>query len=538
MFRTDSNFVENSFFQGVLHSLTNSFNRPITMYLFSKKENILLLCLWMTSCCFSQDLSAECEWTVYTFPNGNKASEGCLINGQPEGIWTAYHANGQVKSKGNRQDFQLEGTWEFFDSTGVKLRSVEYAAGAKSGWERMYRLDRTLKAEQHFQSNKREGWTYEYDGSGQRRKAIPFRSDLEDGKGKEYAADGRTIALLEYDKGYLRNVEKINRYDLQGEKTGMWMEWNDNGILMEQGPWQTGKRNGLFRFYDQWGQLEDVIKYLDGEVVVDAEEAQEIDIRTTEHENGVIASRATYENGVRVGVYTEYAEDGSIVSGALYEKGVKIGEGITNAEGKRIGQWKQYYPDGALKSEGEFIDGKREGNWRFYAETGQLVQEGTYRDGAFNGNWRWYYLDGSLHRDESYRRGKADGEFQELDKAGKTLVKGRYDFGLKQGPWIVDVNDNREEGEYVDGERNGDWKHTYPDGTAQFEGSYELGIPVGKHIYKDTNGSTVRVERYELGQRDGKWLFYGPNQMLQQTLEYKRGELVRIDGKRIKPIEG
>jgi len=316
------------------------------------------------------------------------------------------------------------------------------------------------------------------------------------------------------------------------------MEWNDNGILMEQGPWQTGKRNGLFRFYDQWGQLEDVIKYLDGEVVVDAEEAQEIDIRTTEHENGVIASRATYENGVRVGVYTEYAEDGSIVSGALYEKGVKIGEGITNAEGKRIGQWKQYYPDGALKSEGEFIDGKREGNWRFYAETGQLVQEGTYRDGAFNGNWRWYYLDGSLHRDESYRRGKADGEFQELDKAGKTLVKGRYDFGLKQGPWIVDVNDNREEGEYVDGERNGDWKHTYPDGTAQFEGSYELGIPVGKHIYKDANGSTVRVERYELGQRDGKWLFYGPNQMLQQTLEYKRGELVRIDGKRIKPIEG
>ena len=34
--------------------------------------------------------------------------------------------------------FLLDGTWDFFDSTGVKLRSVEYAADLKSGWERSY----------------------------------------------------------------------------------------------------------------------------------------------------------------------------------------------------------------------------------------------------------------------------------------------------------------------------------------------------------------------------------------------------------------
>ena len=518
--------------------LTNRMNNPITIALFSKKERILLLSVWIATCCLAQNFGGECNWTVYTFPNGNKASEGCLINGQPEGIWTAYHENGVIKSKGNRHEFLLDGTWEFFDSTGVKLRSVDYDSDLKSGWERSYFPDGKVRLEQHFDTDVRSGWTYEYDKKGQRRKAIPYRNNLEDGKGREYAADGRTIALLEYDKGYLRNVEKVNRYDSFGQKTGVWMEWNGSGILQEQGPWNSGKRNGLFRFYDQWGQLEDVVKYLEGEVIADAEETQEIDIRTTTHNNGTIATRSTYENGVRVGVYTQYDNTGTIISGALYEQGFKIGEGITNAEGKRVGEWKQFYPDGALKSEGDFAEGRREGPWKFYAETGQLIQEGTYRDGEFHGNWRWYYTSGSVHRNESYRKGKADGNFLELDSQGKTLVEGLYEYGLKQGLWLMDVNDHREEGYYVDGERHGNWIHTYPNGIEQFKGEFEMGFPIGKHVYKGYNGSKERVERYSLGQREGKWLYYGPNQTLYQTLEYKRGELIRINGKRIKPTEG
>ena len=156
--------------------------------------------------------------------------------------------------------------------------------------------------------------------------------------------------------------------------------------------------------------------------------------------------------------------------------------GVTNAEGKRIGEWAQFYPDGVLKSQGLSVKAS-EGRWKFCAETGQLIQEGTYRDGEFQGNWRWYYIDGSLHRDESYRKGKADGRFLELDRQGKTLVEGRYDYGLKQGPWLMDVNDHREEGRYVDGERHGTWIHTFPNGTEQFKGEFEMGLPVGRHVY-------------------------------------------------------
>jgi len=60
-----------------------------------------------------------------------------------------------------------------------------------------------------------------------------------------------------------------------------------------------------------------------------------------------------------------------------------------------------------------------------------------------------------------------------------------------------------------------------------------LGVKEGKHEYRDPNGSLVRVERYENGQRSGKWMYYGPQQTLVQTLEYRDGELFKIDGQRI-----
>ena len=338
---------------------------------------------------------------------------------------------------------------------------------------------------------------------------------------------------MEYTEGYLRGVQQVNRYDTQGRKVGVWMQWNAAGILTEQGPWQNDERNGLFRFYDEWGQLDRVEKYLNGELVADASEVAEIDLRVTHHPNGFIASRATYENDKRVGVYTTYDERGEILSGAIYDGGVRIADGITGPDGKRMGRWVQYYSSGAIKSEGDYEGGLRENTWKFFAETGELIQEGLYRSGEFHGTWRWYYLNGELHREEEYRMGKPNGLFKEWSTTGKVLVDGIYENGMRQGKWIIDVNDHREEGEFIDDERHGLWLHIYPNGEYQFEGSYALGVKEGKHEYRDPNGSLVRVERYENGQRSGKWMYYGPQQTLVQTLEYRDGELFKIDGQRI-----
>ena len=130
--------MNNAVKQSNLHHLTHRMNNTTTIVLFSKKRIILLLSLLMTTLLFSQQNPVGCDWTVYTFPNGNKASEGCLINGKPEGKWLNYYTNGIIKSQGDRINHELSGEWLFFDSTGIKIQSIEYSQGVKQGWERSY----------------------------------------------------------------------------------------------------------------------------------------------------------------------------------------------------------------------------------------------------------------------------------------------------------------------------------------------------------------------------------------------------------------
>lgn len=510
-------------------------NKPITSILFSKKKNILLLCVLMTSHVFGQLSDADCVWTVYTFPNGNKSSEGCLVNGIPDGIWTAYHESGKIKSEGARENFIITGSWNFYDTAGIKIESIEYLAGKKNGWEKQYYSSpkEIIKVETQYVNDEKNGWEHAYDQSGRLVKSIPFENNLSQGVGREYGEDGRVIALLNFNKGYLRSKRSINQMNKEGQKTGTWMFWNANEILIEEGNWQNGLKHGLFKFYDGWGQLDRVEKYTQGELIIDSEETTPVDIRKSFHDNGVVATVSTYSNDQRVGATRIYDSNGILIAGEVYDRDVKVADGITTEAGLRIGDWRHYYESGAVKSEGGYENGKKEGLWRFYAPTGELIQTGLFREGLFHGEWIWYYLSKRLHRKEHYKKGKEHGLFQEWDNEGKLILEGTYEVGLKQGSWFLDVNDHREEGEFIDGERHGEWIHTYPNGIEQFKGSYELGYPTDKHVYKDVDGSLLRIERYDLGEKTGRWMIYGPNQILEQTLDYKKGELWKVDGQRV-----
>jgi antitoxin component YwqK of YwqJK toxin-antitoxin module len=490
----------------------------------------------MTTLLSSQENPVGCDWTVYTFPNGNKASEGCLINGKPEGIWMNYHTNGKIKSQGNRIDHELSGEWLFFDSVGIKIQSVEYVQGIKQGWERTYAgtNENFVIQETPFEGNLKSGLGNEFDENGLLKKSIFYKENLEDGLGKEYAEDGRIISILEFQKGYLRSVQKVNRKDEQGQRNGLWKTWNNRGILREEGYWSNGVRNGIFKFYKTSGELDYLEKYEWGNLVLDSEETAPVDVRKTYHSNGKIASSSTYSNGVKVGIYREYNQEGAVISGAIFDDDSIIARGITTPQGSKEGTWKHYYPGGELHFEGSYENGLKEGEWKYFAITGELIQRGLYRGGKFHNAWQWYYLDGKVHRKEHYRKGKEDGLFEEWDKTGKQILRGEYESGRRQGEWIQDVNDHKEVGSYLDGEKNGIWIHTYPNGKEQFKGEYTLGVPEGKHTYRSFTGNIQRIERYLGGQKNGKWIYYGPSQSTQQSLEYKDDALIRIDGQKVK----
>ena len=492
-----------------------------------------MCCLWVITSTAQIDL-VGCEWTIYTFPNGNKASEGCLINGKPEGKWITYFEDGNIKSEGTRINYELTGLWQFYFPNGILEKAVEFENGKKSGKERIYNERGILREQLNFKLGKQEGVSEYFSERGTLEKTSYFENGLENGITKEWSESGRIITLLYFKKGYITSIEKINRYNEQGLKKGVWIVWNINHQKTEEGNWKKGMRHGIFKFYNAWGQLDRLEKFEFGIAIIDADEVELADVRKTYHTDGSIASIGTYQHNEKVGVFRYYNTKNELIQGERYENAIRIAEGITDEQGRKQGNWKWYYSDGSLRSTGSYVDDLQSGKWVFFDENGNTIQTGVFRSGMFHGEWVWYYSNGSLHRKENYRLGKEDGLFSEWNQYNEILLEGVYDLGFKQGEWIQDVNDHKEIGLYVDGLKQGKWRHFYNQTNLQFEGEFEFGEPVGKHSFYTRNGAVSRVEQYEAGVRHGRWVFYNNQNLVDQTREYRNGELTKVDGHKIK----
>lgn len=79
----------------------------------------------------------------------------------------------------------------------------------------------------------------------------------------------------------------------------------------------------------------------------------------TWHENGVLASEASFDAGERLMRF-------------WYENGTVSAEGPAK-NGSRQGVWRCYRPDGTLREEGTYVNSLREGDWTEYAADGVKV---------------------------------------------------------------------------------------------------------------------------------------------------------------------
>ena len=137
---------------------------------------------------------------------------------------------------------------------------------------------------------------------------------------------------------------------------------------------------------------------------------------------------------------------------------------------------------------------------------------------------------GKLHRRRRYRKGREDGSFVELSLDGDTLARGVYERGLKQGPWIEHVENDRKEGVYLDGERDGIWRHFDAEGAKRFEGEYVAGIPMGEHTGYWSGGTRAWVGSYSGGLPEGNWRYFDETGMVRLIRQYKAGRITRVNG--------
>ncbi|MCI5054994.1 MAG: hypothetical protein MRY83_02735 [Flavobacteriales bacterium] len=500
----------------------------------------LILCLFL---CFAFEIFSQEEKKQFFFDTGELSSEGIIVNGQPEGVWTSYFRNGTVKSIGTWESGKLDSLWLFYTEDGIPESEIYYVDGLKHGWYKKFNKEGFLVSKEKYVRDKRAGYSYYYKDNRLSEKT-KFKGDKEHGKSYLYDEEGLVIGINTYKNGFINRREKINRKNKEGNKTGMWVEFFpcDEPCSIEfrvkwSGRFKNGVKNGIFREYDIKGELLSSTNYVDGKVVDNVASEFQTESKEEKYPNGNVKSQLNFRNGRQHGVSKYFKEDGSVDKVEIYEYGTKLGEGKLDEKGIKNGPWKEYYSTGELRAEGTYKGGLRVGVWVFYHLNGKVEQKGKYdAAGRPSGDWKWYYDNGAVQREESFYAGKEEGTLIEYNDTGRVISQGEYLDGEREGEWFYQMGDYREEGKYQGGQRVGEWKHYYlSNDEVSFKGSYEDGIPNGKHIYYFPSGKKMLEGKYEFGNKHGEWKRYNDIGEITLTIFYKDGIEVKVNNVKIKP---
>jgi antitoxin component YwqK of YwqJK toxin-antitoxin module len=487
-------------------------------------------------------------YNTFYYDNGKISSEGTLRDGKPDGYWKTYYLNGKLKSEGNRKDFKLDGTWKFYNEDGVFVNEFNYKGGKKNGAKKIFDpKEGYILLSENYENDIKQGSTIEYykpltaiSKKGTVQKIIPFVNGLEEGQGLEYSPDSLIITITQYKMGYIKSEERLNRKDFNGLKQGSWKEFYPNLAIKKEMNYWNDKLDGYMKEYTQSGNLKKAAKYVNGVEQVDAPEFQKPDLKTEYYKNGIVKSEGSYINGKAEGEHREYNEDGQLKIARMYLKGKVISEGMMDTSGYKNGLWKVFYSNGNLRASGNYLSNKHIGDWIYYYDNGKIEQVGKYdKKGKAQGMWKWYYPCnppcnkefGSIKKIENYKNNKLEGDFIEYNDSGKVITKGLYENNEKEGPWVLEYNEYKEEGTYVGDKRSGEWKHYYlNNGKLRFKGSFVDDEPDGYQVFYYQNGNIKQEGKYAGGLKEGDWQYYDENGNLILTIRYSSGIEINYDG--------
>ena len=258
----------------------------------------------------------------------------------------------------------------------------------------------------------------------------------------------------------IENYKRESRKIIKGDRNGYGkIILVDENILLFEGQYSNGKKNGYGKEY---------------------------------YKNGKIKYKGEYSNGLRHSKGEEYYKNGKIKYKGEYSKGKLNGKGIEffetgvksfqgeyinerkwngigyNSKGKKVfeisngrGNVLEYNSLGQLLFEGEYIDGDRNGKGKEYYENSSIKFEGIYLKGK-----KWNGIGYNLKGKEVYRIRDGKGDVKEYNEVGQLIFKGPYINGEKNGKgkeYCFEIEDDdkkvyKYEAEYLNGKKNGTGK--------------------------------------------------------------------------------
>jgi antitoxin component YwqK of YwqJK toxin-antitoxin module len=504
------------------------------------------LSLAFIACLFTVQVVAQTTkdgYTKFNYANGKVSSEGTIRQGKPDGYWKSYYEDGKIKSEGNRKDFMLDSTWKFYNENGLMYLSYTYKASKKYGIKSTYTPDPKdsskgiLASTENYVNDTLQGNGYYYK-DGKLHQIIPYLDGLAQGRSLQFSPDSLITEIITYKGGFIKKIEKINQYNTQGHKEGLWQTFYANMAVKWEGTYEDGKREGYFKTYNEEGSLLTIDKYINDVLQSNAPELAKLEIKTQYNSNGTVQETGPYKNGLPYGAHRIYDTNGVEQKAEVYDSGRVVAEGILDESSLEEGYWKEFHPNGAVKSEGKYVHGVRVGEWKFYYQNSNKFEIGKYNDkGKPIGHWMWYYEDGKTLRESNFHDGLQDGDFVEYSDSGGVITQGQYLDGLKEGTWTYKNGNYKSIGKYVDDMQDSVWREFYiSSGRLRFTGAYTQGRPDGKHLWFYPNGRKELEGQYSQGLMEDKWKYYNElDGTIFLTITYKDDVELRYDQTKVEP---
>lgn len=329
------------------------------------------------------------------------------VNNILHGRYISYFLNGKIESKGQFENNETTGVWEFYYETGtLKMRGILLKNANFGLWEYFYENGQK-SMEGIINGKNREGeWKTFYENS-QLKEVGNYNHSKRTGLWKMYYEDGSLKAEINYtdDAGEMREYHHSGKLMGVGQRngtrnTGHWKYFREDGSLESEGAYENGKKEGEWKYY---------------------------------HKNGTVAAKGNFDGDESHGMWEYYFEDGKVSSSGEF------------LDGRKTGYWKAFDNDGSVKSEVTF-DKSGSGEYKEYYANGKIKVKGQLISEKRQGKWQFFYADGTLEGECDYVDGK--GVYKGYYPNGVLQTKGNMDDDKKVDTWEMYEADGKLSGYY------------------------------------------------------------------------------------------
>lgn len=203
-----------------------------------------------------------------------------------------------------------------------------------------------------------------------------------------------------------------NKTDEKGLKQGYWVKLNPaTGKPAYKGTFKDDKPVGVFKYY--YSEIDTV------KTIMDFRKNGTVGYATIFYMTGKKQAQGKYVNEKKDSIWTFYDDLGQLLSYETYKDGKKEGKSVVYLQNGEIadekeykndlqhGPFKQYFEGKKLRGEGTYVEGKLVGKNAYYYPNGIPAAMGYYNDkGNKNGVWVYKDKDGKITSKDVYDNGK------------------------------------------------------------------------------------------------------------------------------------